>query len=63
MYFGLPNKKLKQSLLSFTKEITRTLCFLDLSAAFHSILNERLSSWFGQNGTVLSWVQSYLTFR
>jgi len=46
------------------------LCLLaaDVSAAFdtidHSILVHRLSSWFGLiKGTVLSWLQSYLSSR
>jgi len=41
------------------------LCLLDLSAAVdiidHSILAHRPSSWFGLNGTVLSWLHSYIT--
>jgi hypothetical protein len=43
------------------------LCLLDLSAAFdfiyHFILVHHLSSWFGINGTVLSWLESYLSSR
>jgi len=41
------------------------LCLLDLSAAFdtigHDILISCLSSWFRFRGTVLSWLESYLS--
>jgi len=43
------------------------LCLQDLSAAFdaidHSILVHHLSSWFVLNGTVLSWLHSYISSR
>ena len=49
-----------------TQQITG-LCMLDLSAAFdtidHGILLERLSSWFGINGSALAWLSSFLGDR
>jgi len=50
-----------------SEQTVTALCLLDLSAAFdtidHSILLHRLSSWFGFDGTAISWPTSYLSSR
>jgi len=52
---------------SMSEQKVTALCLLDLCAAFdtidHSILLHRLSSWFGFNGTVISWLTFYLSYR
>jgi len=52
---------------SISKHKVTALCILDLSAAFDtidlSILLHRLSSWFGFDGTVISWLTYYLVSR
>jgi len=53
-------------ILKFMSEQKVTaLCLFNLSAAFdtidHSILLHRLSSWFGFDGKVISWLTSYLS--
>jgi len=52
---------------SLSEQKVTALSLLDLFAAFdtinHCILLHRLSSWFGLDGTVISWLTSYLSSR
>jgi len=51
---------------SMSEQKVTALCLLDLSAAFDAIdaiLLHRLSSWFGFDRTVISWLTSYLSSR
>ena len=52
---------------SMTSQRLTGLCLLDLSSAFdtidHTVLIERLSSWFNIGGTALSWISSFLLNR
>ena len=54
-------------LMAMDKGQVTALTLLDLSAAFdtidHSILLERLQSWFGFSGLALGWFSSYLSDR
>ena len=49
------------------KENALIVRLLDLSNAFdmidHSILHDCLKDWFGVDGTVLTWIESYLNNR
>ena len=52
---------------AMTSQRLTGLCLLDLSSAFdtidHTVLIERLSSWFNIGGTALSWLLSFLLNR
>ena len=55
----------KYILLNLNEQCSTALVVIDLSAAFdlvnHSILLERLDTYYGTSGTVLEWIRSYLS--